>query len=82
MSNETNIYSIGGQPIYKHEKSKEFEFVDAEPYAENTKLCCSMLTYPVMTDEWFQTLKIRDDKVIKLSLIQWEFYSRIQLISH
>ena len=64
MSNETNIYSIGGQPIYKHEKSKEFEFADAEPYAENTKLCCSMLTYPVMTDEWFQTLKIRDDKVI------------------
>lgn len=190
MSNETNIYSIGGQPIYKHEKAKEFEFADmsdcsaeeisnhfekqfgkvknvfheiisdkvhidinviepdenreyyvifttgmsnkpmitpegreeyqhaelytflpkdwklsqesmdninsywpignlkflarmpheyetwlalghtvangdpAEPYAENTKLCCSMLTYPVMTDEWFQTLKIRDDKII------------------
>ncbi len=190
MSNDTNVYSLGGQPIYKHEKAKEFEFADmvdssveeiaehfekqfgkvknvfheiisdkvhidihviepdeirdyyvifttgmsdkpmttpegreeyryaeiytflpkewklsqesmddiknywpvgnlkflarmpheyetwlalghsvangdpAEPYAENTKLCSSMLTYPIMTDDGFSSLKIRDDKII------------------
>ena len=36
----------------------------AEPYAENTKLCCSMLTYPIMGKEGFDKLKIREDKVI------------------
>lgn len=28
MSNETNLYSMSGQPIYKHERKNEFEFAD------------------------------------------------------
>lgn len=41
------------------------------PYAQDTKLCCAMVTYPMMVEdtEDFMQLKIRDDKVINFYYI-------------
>jgi len=41
-----------------------------QPFAPNTKLCCALLSYPILFDKEFTTLRIRDDKTIHfLSLI-------------
>jgi len=36
----------------------------AEPYADNTQLCCALLLSPVRTEEGFETLEISTDKTI------------------
>jgi len=36
----------------------------AEPYADNTGLCCALLLSPVRTPEGFQTLQIDEQKTI------------------
>jgi predicted Zn finger-like uncharacterized protein len=36
----------------------------AEPYAENTKLCCALLLSPILPDEGFSQLVIDDEKTI------------------
>ncbi len=36
----------------------------AEPYAEDTQLCCALLLSPVRADEGFESLQINDEKTI------------------
>lgn len=41
-----------------------------QPFAGNTNLCCALLSYPILFEKEFTTLKIRNDKTIHfLSLI-------------
>jgi hypothetical protein len=41
-----------------------------QPFADNTKLCCALISQPILFDAEFKTLEVRDDKIIHfLSLI-------------